>query len=183
MKKNFKKAKLMSSTLRTVSARLVYSPARFVQLTQTSSCREFKNHTFNTKDKILEEQVQLDNIKHYRPLLRPVVKDTSLRVQILVKELHQQNYIDDMTNKWLCLTPNPPCAPVLYTLTKYTNQLWRPQISGCDSSTERLSSFLGRLLQPTAQKQKSYLKDTTAFINLMEITKVPKNAILVATVS
>ena len=53
----------------------------------------------NTADKILEGQVQLDNIEHYRPLLRPMVKETSLRVQILVKELYQQNHIDDMTNK------------------------------------------------------------------------------------
>ena len=69
-------------------------------------------------EKILEGQVQLDNIEHYRTLLRPMVKDTSLRVQILVKELYQQNRIDDMTNKWLCLTPTPPRVPVFYTLTK-----------------------------------------------------------------
>ena len=36
------------------------------------------------------------------------------------------------------------------------------------------------LLQPIAQKQKSYLKDTTDFINLIETTRVPKNAILVS---
>ena len=42
----------------------------------------------NTADKILEGQVQLDNFEHYRPLLRPMVKDTSLRVlMILVNEL------------------------------------------------------------------------------------------------
>ena len=56
----------------------------------------------------------------------------------------------------------------------------RPIISGCDGPTERLSSFLDRLLQPIAQKQKLYLKDKTAFINLIETTKVPKNAILVS---
>ena len=52
----------------------------------------------NTADKIPEGEVQLDNIEHYRPLLRPMVKDTYLRVQILVTELYQQNHIDDMTN-------------------------------------------------------------------------------------
>ena len=72
----------------------------------------------NTADKILEGQVQLDNVEDYRPVLRPMVKDTSLRVLILVSELYQQNHIDDMTKKWLCLTPNPPRVPVFYTLTK-----------------------------------------------------------------
>ena len=68
----------------------------------------------NTADKILEGQVQLDNVEDYRPVLRPMVKDTSLRVLILVSELYQQNHIDDMTKKWLCLTPNPPRVPVLH---------------------------------------------------------------------
>ena len=37
-----------------------------------------------------------------------------------------------------------------------------------------------RLLQPIEQKQKSYLKDTTDFINFIETTIVPDNAILVS---
>ena len=37
----------------------------------------------NTADKILEGKVQLENIEHYRPLLRAMDKDTSLRVLIL----------------------------------------------------------------------------------------------------
>ena len=111
-----------------------------------------------------------------------MVKDTSLRVLILVNELHQQNHIDDMTKKWLCLTPNPPRVTVFYTLTKIhkPTPVGRPIISGCDGPTERLSSFVERLFQSIAQKQKSYLKDTTNFINLIETTRVPKNAILVS---
>ena len=53
-------------------------------------------------------------------------------------------------------------------------------ISGCDGPTERLSSFVDELLQPIAQQQKSYLKDTTHFINFLEKTKVPENTILVS---
>ena len=100
----------------------------------------------NTADKILEGQVRLDNIEHYRPLLRPMVKDTSLRVQIIVKELYQQNHNDDMSNKWLCMTPNLPRVPVFYTLTKIHKPppVGRPIISGCDGPTERLSSIIVR---------------------------------------
>ena len=65
--------------------------------------------------------------------------ETSLRVKQLVSELHQHNHIDDMTNRWLCQTPNPPCIPVFYTLTKThkPTPVGRPIISGCDGPTER----------------------------------------------
>ena len=74
---------------------------------------------------------------------------------------------------------------IFYTLTKIhkPTPVGRPIISGCDGPTERLSSFVHRLLQPIAKKnkkQKTYLKDTTDFINLIETTRVPKNAILVS---
>ena len=49
-----------------------------------------------------------------------------------------------------------------------------------DGPTERISSFLDHILQPIAQAQKSYLKDTTQFINFIEKRKVPKHAILVS---
>jgi len=71
---------------------------------------------------------------------------------------------------------------VFYTLTKIhkPTPVGRPIISGCDGPTERLSSFIDKLLQPIALKQESYLKDTTDFINFIERTRVPKNAILVS---
>ena len=56
----------------------------------------------------------------------------------------------------------------------------RPIISGCDGPTERISSFADHLLQPIAQRQASYLKDTADFLNFIEKTKLPKNTILVS---
>jgi len=43
-----------------------------------------------------------------------------------------------------------------------------------------LSSFVDTLLQPIAQTQKSYIKDTTDFINFIEKTKIGKDTILVS---
>ena len=85
-----------------------------------------------------------------------------------------------MTGKWPSLTPNPPRIPVFYTLSKIhkPTPVGRTIISGCDGPTERLSSFVDRLIQPIAPKQDSYLKDTTDFINLIEKTKLPQNVIL-----
>ena len=87
-----------------------------------------------------------------------------------------------MTKKWLCQTPNPPRIPEFYTLTKIhkPSPVGRPIVSGCDGPTEKLSSFVDKLLQPIAQQQKSYLKDTTDFVNFIENTKVPADVILVS---
>ena len=87
-----------------------------------------------------------------------------------------------MTVKWFNLTPNLPRIPVVYTLTKIHKPtlVGRPIISGCDGPTERLSSFVDKLLQPIAQIQDSYLKDTTHFIRFIESTRVPRNAFLVS---
>ena len=136
----------------------------------------------NKQDKINEAQIQLDNIEHYRPLTEPMVQETHNRVLRLINVLHDHNHIDEMTKKWLCQTPNPPRVPVFYTLTKIhkPTPVGRPIISGCDGPTEKLSAFIDKMLQPIAQKQPSYLKDTTDFINFLEKIKVPKNTILVS---
>lgn len=104
----------------------------------------------NRKDKINEGQVQLNERNNYQPLDNPMVKDTSKRVKQLVTALHQAGCIDDMTVKWFNQTPDPPRIPVFYTLTKIHKPtlVGRPIISGCDGPTERLSSFVDRLLQP-----------------------------------
>ena len=76
----------------------------------------------------------------------------------------------------------PPRIPVFYTLTKIhkPTPVGRPIISGCDGPTERISAFVDHLIQPIAQKQASYLKDTTDFLNFIEKTKLPKDTILVS---
>ena len=85
-----------------------------------------------------------------------------------------------MAKKWLCQTP--PRIPIFYTLTKIhkLTPVGRPIISGYDGPTEKLSCFVDKILQPTAQQQKSYCKDTTDFINFIEKTKLPKGIILVS---
>jgi len=136
----------------------------------------------NKKDKIEECQVQLDDKNKYLPLETSMVRETFNKVQDLINELHRHNYVDDMTKKWLCQTPDPPRIPVFYPLTKIhkPTPVGRPIISGCNGPTKRISSFVDYILQPIAKSQKSYLKDTEDFINFVEKTKVPHNAIMVS---
>ena len=87
-----------------------------------------------------------------------------------------------MTIKWLSQTPNPPRIPVFYTLTKIhkPTPVGRPIVAGNDGPTERISSFADGLLQPIAKSQKSYLKDTTDFVNFIERRNLPEDVFLVS---
>ena len=120
--------------------------------------------------------------EYYRPLKSPMVEETGKRVLDSINELYQGNFIDEMTKKWLCQTPTPPRISVFYTLTKIhkPTPVGRPIISGCNGPTEKLSCFVDKILQPIAQQQKSYLKDTTDFIKFIQKTKPPKGVVLVS---
>ena len=87
-----------------------------------------------------------------------------------------------MTKRWLSQIPSPPRIPKLYTLTKIHKPTLtgRSFISSCDGPTERISSFVDTLRQPISKSQKSYLKETTNFINFIESTKVKKCKLLVS---
>ena len=133
-------------------------------------------------DKIQDTQTQINNSQHYKPLRNLMTVETSQRVHELVAQLHQNNFIDDKTKKWFSQMRDPPRIPIFYTLTKIhkPNPVRRPIISGCEGPTGRLSFFMDKLLQPIAQKQKSYVKDTTDFVNFIEKTKVSQDTILVS---
>ena len=136
----------------------------------------------NQADKIYEAKVQRDSRKHYERLKASMVKTTQEKVNDLISRLHQGEHIHDMTKKWLLQTPNPSRIPIFYTLTKIhkPKPVGRLIISGCDGPTERISSFVDTLLQPIAQKQKSFIKDTTDVISFTEKMKIGKDAILIS---
>ena len=87
-----------------------------------------------------------------------------------------------MTHKWLNSGQNPPRIPEFYTLTRIHKvpPVGRPIVSGGGGPTKRIPSFVDSLLQPIAKKQESHIKDTTHFINFIENTPLPENAILVS---
>ena len=90
-----------------------------------------------------------------------MVETTTKRAQQLIKTLLSEGHIDKTTAKWL--SSDPPRIPAFYTLTKIhkPTPVGRPIISGCSGPTERISAFVDHLIQPIAQLEASYLKDTT----------------------
>ena len=85
-----------------------------------------------------------------------------------------------MTHKWLTISLKQPCIPEFYALTKIHKNapVSRPIVSGSSGPTERISRLVDSLLQSIAIEQESYIKDTTAFINFIENTQIPDNAVL-----
>ena len=136
----------------------------------------------NKIDKIKEGMTLIEVKEHYRPFEKPMVEETARKVRNIITELYQKKHIDEMTLKWLSQTPNPPRIPVFYTLTKThkVNLSTRPINTVSHSPTERISAFVDSLLQPIIKEQQSYIKDTTQFINFIEGTRVPQNAVLVS---
>ena len=96
------------------------------------------------QDKIQEGQIQLNDLDNYKPLDKPIVQATHTKVSRLISELCSNNYIDDMTLKWLSQTPNPPCIPEFYALKKIHKPtlVGRPIISGCSGPTEKISALI-----------------------------------------
>ena len=135
----------------------------------------------NKEDKIKEGQTQLNNTDHYQSLDHPMVIETASKVTSLIEDLYDSQFIDETTMEWLLQTPKPPRVPEFYMLTKIhkPKPVGRPIISGCDGPTERMSAFVDKLIQPIAKIQKSYIKDTTDFINFIERKKLPQNTLLV----
>ena len=70
------------------------------------------------QDKLNEGQVLLNDLNNYRPLDKPMVETTIKKAQQLIKTLLSEGHIDEMTAKWLSLTPDSPRIPVFYTLSK-----------------------------------------------------------------
>ena len=96
----------------------------------------------------------------------------SHRIIGFLSEMKDQKPIDHTTLKYL-LPSNPPRTPPLYLLPKIhkPNIPGRPIISGCDSPTDKLSSFIDSFLAPLVPHIPSHIKDTTHFFNL--IFKIP----------
>ena len=56
----------------------------------------------------------------------------------------------------------------------------RPVVSNWGTPTEKVSEYLDFLLQPLMKSGKSYIKDTTEFLDkLRSLDNIPENAILV----
>ena len=87
-----------------------------------------------------------------------------------MEEAYQNGEIHESVKKYL--TDNTCKTPYLYLLPKIHKQVrpppGRPVVSGNGGPTEKISKFVDHFLNPTVKEIKSYVKDTTHFVKLVE---------------
>ncbi|CAJ0965914.1 unnamed protein product [Ranitomeya imitator] len=86
-------------------------------------------------------------------------------LQALDNKIIDQEFMDYLSIEF-------PRTPVLYTTPKIHKSLMdppgRPIVSGVDSVFSRIGIFLDKILNRIAKNSKSYIKDTTDFLNKLE---------------
>ena len=114
----------------------------------------------NKTDKITEGQIQIDDKHNYRPLSEPMVKQRHSKVLRLITDFHCEKHIDDMTRKKNLehLIHLEYQSSTLLTKIHKPIITGRPTISSCNGPTERISSFVDKLLQPISKYRSHTLK-------------------------
>ncbi len=139
---------------------------------------------WSTTDYEKEALSQLSDKKYYERIQAhpdTIIPTQTNTITKYVKDLFKYGDIDHKTLKYL-LPPTPPRTPIFYLLPKIhkPNNPGRPIISGCDSPTDRLSSFIDTYLKPLCNSLPSYIKDTNHFLQTIFNlpTPLPPNTIL-----
>ena len=127
---------------------------------------------------------QLNDNKYYEHIpanSATVISQQATKVTKCVKDLFKFGDINYKTLQQL-IPPSPPRTPIFYLLPKIhkPGNPGRPIISGCDSPTDRLSSFVDFHLKPLCSSLPSYIKDTNHFLQTIFNleTPLPPNTII-----
>ena len=139
---------------------------------------------WSTTDYEKEALSQLNNSKYYEHIpakSNTVISKQTTKITKYVKDLFKFGDIDYRTLQYL-IPPSPPSTPIFYLLPKIhkPENPGRPIISGCDSPTDRLSSFIDFHLKPLCNTLPSYIKDTDHFLQtIFDLdTPLPPNTIV-----
>ncbi|CAN8013568.1 unnamed protein product [Ixodes persulcatus] len=133
----------------------------------------------NKQDYLDEGFRQLMNQHFYKELQEdPTKKFTKLITETLNLMLDNGDISEDIHKS---MKPAYPKAGRFYTLPKIHKQgnPGRPIVSGIDTVTERISSFVNFLIMNLPPSMPSYIKDTNHFLREITELLIPTDAILV----
>jgi hypothetical protein len=132
-------------------------------------------------DYLKEGYRQLSNSKFYKKVDYDLTKDHVQEINYFIDQMLTDGEIDISVYNYLvskeCRTAN------LYLLPKIHKGVipppGRPIMSANGCPTEKISAFADHFLKDCANKHKSYVKDTTDFLNqLQQLGPLPANSIL-----
>ena len=135
----------------------------------------------NTTDYILMSDKLLSDTKFYKRLDNNPTDKHNREVNKILDEMLARDEIDITCHNYL-YNQNPR-TPTFYTLPKIhkgkSPPPGRPIVSANNSPTEKISSFVDFFLNPTIPFLKSYIKDTTHFLQqIKNINSLPANTLL-----
>jgi len=138
----------------------------------------------NRIDYINEGLRQLSDTNFYKEVPIDLTQQHNTEISKLIDNLRSENEISDKCADYLCNTQ--PRTPQLYLLPKIhknkTPVPGRPIVSANNSPTEKISQLADNFLQPIVQTTKSYVKDTTDFINKVEQIPNIQDGTILATI-
>jgi len=135
----------------------------------------------NRTDYIKEGIRQLSDGKFYSEVPYDLTDIHNNEVHTLVDKLFQNKEISQKCADYLRILK--PRTPQLYLLPKIHKNTFpvpgRPIVSANNSPTERISQLVDHFLQPLVSNTKSYVKDTTDFLNkIQNVPQLPTGVIL-----
>ena len=134
-------------------------------------------------DYITEAKRQLDDVRFYRPMSHDLTDKHNQEVGDLIQELLDRNVISDEVAQFLHIDkPRTACIYFLPKIHKPTRPPpGRPIVSANAHPTENISGLVDHHLRPYVSSLKSYVKDTTDFIQKIEaLGPIDPNAYIVS---
>ena len=136
----------------------------------------------NRIDYLKEGFKQLSDNKYYTRLEHEPTEDFHLEVKNFVQDMWQNTEIDDSVQSYLMRDTKK--TPQLYLLPKIHKGTLpppgRPIISANGCPTEKISRFVDHFLNPTCKYLRSFVQDTTHFLQLINnLGLLPMNCLLV----
>ena len=135
----------------------------------------------NREDYIEEGLRQLSDPNFYTQTPDDMTQQFHGEVVAILDDMFKQGQID--RSCYLYLSYDKIRTSQFYMLPKIHKKLHkppgRPIVSGNGCPTERISQFLDHFLQPCVTQIRSYIKDTTHFLNMLnQLGTLPPNSIL-----
>ena len=134
----------------------------------------------DVKDYVDEANRQLQDTQYYRQLNYNPTEDHANIICSTLDEMKNNNELDeDIAEGFKPIEQRTPRFYLLHKIHKECNP-GRPVISSVNCHTSKISSFVDYHIQDSAQSLKSYVKDTTDFINkLNTLGELPEESYLV----
>jgi hypothetical protein len=120
----------------------------------------------------------LNNRLHYRRVYKDQTEAYTKTIDNYIKKEIKRGHLPSTADE---LIPRQPRTPVFYILPKIhkKNTPGRPIVSACSGPTDSISKFIDDLIRPLVPHIKSYVKDSTHLLQILQnLGHIPSSALL-----